>query len=232
MLGQAEVRLVCFSGFPGLLSQSSNRSIASSHQNLGQLSGQQRAPFPYPGQAPSSLTGSLGYSANLSSAGSDRASPSSVVGRTNLAAQMGFGSNANLQSLDHPPTQLPQRLPEQLTWQQQLLTQQQQHQQQQQAGYDPFGSRNQTQYPDGFQNHHGHHLPAVPTWQNAPSFSHQDLASMGHLGQGSKAVPQFDSAGRPAWAAAQGQQADYRVQMDVSGAGRGTQDRHAVLSSK
>ena len=154
-------------------SNSSHVLASSSHHNLGQLATQQRAPLPYPGQGPSSLAGSLGYSANLSSAGSDRASPSSVAARTNLAAQMGFGSNPNLQSLDQLQTQLPHR--EQLTWQQQLLAQQQQQQ-----PYDSYGS--QSLFPGGFQNHHGHHLPAVPTWQNSANPLNQPGAS-GQFGQ-------------------------------------------------
>ena len=162
-------------GFPNTLSHSSSgHALGLSHPHLGQLNTQQRAPLPYPGQVPSSLNGSLGYSANLSSAGSDRASPSSLLGRTNLAAHMGFGSNPNLQSLDQLQTRLPQR--EQLTWQQQLLAQQQH-----QAPYDLYGF--QSQHADGVQNHHSHHLPAVPMWQNpTTSFQQDPAAALGHIG--------------------------------------------------
>ena len=162
-------------GFSNTLSHSSSgHALGLSHPHLGQLNTQQRAPLPYPGQVPSSLNGSLGYSANLSSAGSDRASPSSLLGRTNLAAHMGFGSNPNLQSLDQLQTRLPQR--EQPTWQQQLLAQQQH-----QAPYDLYGF--QSQHADGVQNHHSHHLPAVPMWQNpTTSFQQDPAAALGHIG--------------------------------------------------
>ncbi|KAL0041131.1 hypothetical protein WJX77_005802 [Trebouxia sp. C0004] len=159
-------------GFSNTLSHSSSgHALGLSHPHLGQLNTQQRAPLPYPGQAASSLNGSLGYSANLSSAGSDRASPSSLLGRTNLAAHMGFGSNPNLQSLDQLQTRLPQR--QQLTWQQQLLAQQQH-----QSPIDSYGFQNQ--HAGGFQNHHSHHLPAVPTWQNPTNSFQQNLGHIGH----------------------------------------------------
>jgi len=188
------------SGFPRMLSHSaSGHALASSHPNLGQLGAQQRVPFQYPGQPPSSLNGSLGYSANLSSAGSDRASPSSVIGRTNLAAQMGFGSNPNLQSLDQLQMQLPQR--NQLNWQQQLLAQQ--HQQQ---SYDSY------QYSGGFQNRHGHHLPAVPSWQ--------DPANQ-NPGQSPRAAAHPAPANPLTWAGAQSLQGSYPMQPDSFSAGPG-----------
>lgn len=89
---------------------------------------------------------------HLSSAGSDRASPApGNMSRTNLAAQMGLGSNPNLHSLDqlgkqptpigassNPNLQSMEGMGihssqgmHQPNWQQQLLQQQQQHQQQQ-----------------------------------------------------------------------------------------------------
>lgn len=87
---------------------------------------------------------------------------------------MGFGSNPNLQSLDQLQTRLPQR--EQLTWQQQLLAQQQH-----QSPCDSFGFQNQQ--AGGLQNHHSHHLPAVPMWQNpTTSFQQNPAAALGHIG--------------------------------------------------
>jgi hypothetical protein len=87
---------------------------------------------------------------------------------------MGFGSNPNLQSLDQLQTRLSQR--EQLTWQQQLLAQQQH-----QSPYDSYGFQNQ--HVGGFQNHHSHHLPAVPRWQNpTTSFQQNPAAALGHIG--------------------------------------------------
>ena len=156
-------------GFSNTLSHSSSgHALGLPHPHLGQLNTQQRAPLPYPGHAGSSLNGSLGYSANLSSAGSDRTSPSSLLGRTNLAAHMGFGSNPNLQSLNQLQTRLPQR--EQLTWQQQH-----------QSPYDSYGFQNQQ--AGGFQNHHSHHLPAVPRWQNPTTSVQQNpAAALGHIG--------------------------------------------------
>ena len=206
------IQLIVISGVSGFLnSSSSHHALASaSHHNLGQLATQQRAPLPYPGQGPSSLAGSLGYPANLSSAGSDRASPSSVAARTNLAAQMGFGSNPNLQSLDQLPTQLPRH--EQLTWQQQLLAQQQH----QQAPYDSHG--NPSAFSGGFQNYHGHHLPAVPTWQNSANSLHQP-APPGHFGQNS------DAAAPPAsslvWNGVQGNRGPYSMHNSQLGAAQG-----------
>ena len=93
---------------------------------------------------------------------------------------MGFGSNPNLQSLDQLQTRLPQR--EQLTWQQQLLAQQQH-----QSPYDSYGFQHQHQHQHqqagGFQNHHSHHLPAVPMWQNpTTSFQQNPAAALGHIG--------------------------------------------------
>lgn len=195
-----------------MIGQSSNVH-SSSHPNLGQLNSQlnsqQRAPLPYPGQAPPSLNGSLGYSANLSSAGSDRASPSSVIGRTNLAAQMGFGSNPNLHSLDQLPTGLPQS--EQLTWQQQLLAQQQH-----QSPYESYGHQNP--YTGGFQNHHGHHLPAVPTWQDSAVSFQQGLASQGQLGHSPRAVAEAAAGGNAlAWAGPQGLQNPHSMQLNSFG---------------
>ena len=194
---------------------------SSSHPNLGQLNSQlnnqlnsqQRAPLPYPGQAPPSLNGSLGYSANLSSAGSDRASPSSLIGRTNLAAQMGFGSNPNLQSLDQLPPRLPQR--EQLTWQQQLLAQQQHP-----SPYESYGHQNP--YTGGFQNHHGHHLPAVPTWQDSAASFQQGVASQGQLGHSPRAVAEAAAGGNAlAWAGPQGLQNPHSMQPNSFGGGQG-----------
>ena len=162
-------------GFSNTLSHSSSgHALGLPHPHLGQLNTQQRAPLPYPGHAGSSLNGSLGYSANLSSAGSDRTSPSSLLGRTNLAAHMGFGSSPNLQSLDQLQTRLPQR--EQLTWQQQLLAQQQH-----QSPYDSYGFQNQ--HAGGFQSHHSHQPLAVPSWQNpTTSFQQNPAATLGHIG--------------------------------------------------
>lgn len=187
---------------------SSNHALASSsHQNLGQLATQQRAPLPYPGQGPSSLAGSLGYTANLSSAGSDRASPSSVAGRTNLAAQMGFGSNPNLQGLEQLQSQLPHR--EQLTWQQQLLAQQQH-----QAPYDSYGG--QSAFSGGFQSRQGHHLPAVPTWQNSAG-SLQQPAALGQNGQSTTTAP----ASHLAWNGGQSSQGPYPAHNNQFGVGQG-----------
>ena len=164
--GHADIVALAVSGLPSMLGQSmGGPALSSSHPGLANLGVQHKAPLPYPGQALSSLNGSLGYSANLSSAGSDRASPSSGIGRTNLAAQMGFGSNPSLSSLE----QLPQ---DQLTWQQQLLAQQQH-----QSSMGSFGHG--SHFPGGFQNHLGHHLPAVPTWQN----SAVSIGSLGQFGQ-------------------------------------------------
>ena len=188
---------------------SSNHALASSsHHNLGQLGIQQRAPLPYPGQGPSSLAGSIGYTANLSSAGSDRVSPSSVAGRTNLAAQMGFGSNPNLQGLDQLQSQLPHR--EQLTWQQQLLAQQQH-----QAPYDSYG--NQSAFPGGFQSRQGHHLPAVPTWQNSTGSLH----ALGQFGQSPTAAAPPAPASHVAWNGGQSSQGSYPVHSNQFGVGQG-----------
>ena len=206
----------CFApaGCSNMLNQSSSGHAlaSSSHQNLGQLASQQRAPLPYPGQGPSSLAGSLGYSANLSSAGSDRASPSSVAARTNLAAQMGFGSNPNLQSLDQLQTQLPHR--EQLTWQQQLLAQQQQQQ--------PYDYGSQSLFPGGFQNHHGHHLPAVPTWQNSANPLHQPAAP-GHFGQNPR-VP----VGSTGWSGSLSNHSPYSLGTGAVGIAQGVRPVHHV----
>ncbi|KAL3134789.1 hypothetical protein ABBQ32_007774 [Trebouxia sp. C0010 RCD-2024] len=183
---------------------------SSSHQDLGQLATQARAPLPYPGQGPSSLTGSLGYTANLSSAGSDRASPSSMAARTNLAAQMGFGSNPNLQSLDQMQSQIPRQ--DQFTWQQQLLAQQQQH-----APYDSYGD--QSMFPGRFSSHQdqGRHLPAVPTWQNSTNPLHQP-AALEYFGQGPRAAAPATSL---AWTGAQGQQGPYAMQHNQFGGNQG-----------
>ncbi|KAL0046021.1 hypothetical protein WJX82_011659 [Trebouxia sp. C0006] len=190
-------------GFPNTLSHSSSgHALGLSHPHLGQLNTQQRAPLPYLGQAAPSLNGSLGYSANLSSAGSDRASPSSLLGRTNLAAHMGFGSNPNLQSLDQLQTRLPQR--EQPTWQQQLLAHQQN-----QSPYDSYGFQNQQ--AGGFQNHHSHHLPAVPMWQNpTTAFQQNPAAALGHIGR--PASPSL---------LPQPLQGSYPMQLDPLGPGQG-----------
>lgn len=190
---------------------SSNHALASSsHHNLGQLASQQRAPLPYPGQGPSSLAGSLGYTANLSSAGSDRASPSSVAGRTNLAAQMGFGSNPNLQSLDQLQSQLPNH--DQLTWQQQLLAQQQQ------APYDSYET--QGAYARGFQSRQGHHLPGVPTWQNSAGSVHQPAAP-GQFSQSPTAAHAAAAASHFAWNGAQSNPGPYASHHNQYGTGQG-----------
>lgn len=187
---------------------SSNHALASSsHHNLGQLASQQRAPLPYPGQGPSSLAGSLGYTANLSSAGSDRASPSSVAGRTNLAAQMGFGSNPNLQSLDQLQSQLPNH--DQLTWQQQLLAQQQ---------HDSYGT--QGAFAKRFQSRQGHYLPAVPTWQNSAASLHQPAAP-GQFSQSPTAAAHAHAAGHFAWNGAQSNPGPYPSHHNRFGAGQG-----------
>ena len=192
---------------------SSNHALASSsHHNLGQLATQQRAPLPYPGQGPSSLAGSLGYTANLSSAGSDRASPSSVAGRTNLAAQMGFGSNPNLQGLDQLQSQLPHR--EQLTWQQQLLAQQQQHQ----APYDSYG--NQGAFSGAYQSHQGHHLPAVPTWQSSAGSLHQP-AALGQYAQSATAAAPPAPASHLSWSGGQSNQGPHPGHDNQFGVGQG-----------
>lgn len=135
----------------------------------------QAAPGPYQAQS--------AHSGQLSSAGSDRASPALGAGvhtRTNLAAQMGVGSSPNLQSLDGLGLglgaqqgfglglqQAPQ--PDQLTWQQQLLAQQQSLQHPAASGMShgySHGYSHGTAQPSGFQNHLGHQLPPVPTWQS------------------------------------------------------------------
>lgn len=200
-------------GFPNMLNRSSSHHAlaSSSHHNLGQLASQQRAPLPYPGQGPSSLTGSLGYTANLSSAGSDRASPSSVAGRTNLAAQMGFGSNPNLQSLDQLQSQLPNH--DQLTWQQQLLAQQQQ-----QAPYDSYGT--QGAFAKGFQSRQGHHLPAVPTRQNSAGSLHQSAAP-GQFSQSPTAAAHAAGGCHFAWNGAQSNPSPYSSHHSQYGTGQG-----------
>lgn len=201
-------------GFHNMLNRSgSTHALASlSHPDLGQLATQQRAPRPYPGQGPSSLTGSLGYTANLSSAGSDRASPSSTAARTNLAAQMGFGSDPNLQGLDQIQTQLPRQ--DQLTWQQQLLAQQQQ----QQAPYGSLAGR--SMFSGGFQSHQGQgrHLSAVPTWQNSAN-PLQQPATLGYHGQGPRAPAPASSL---AWNGAHSHQGPYASHHNQFGAGHGT----------
>ena len=168
----------------------------------------------------------IAYTGNLSSAGSDRASPApGGASRTNLAAQMGMGSNPNLQGLDqyasqrdsaglgmhsnlrlhtveHLGTQLSQG--PQLNWQQQLLQQQQQQQQVQYA--EPAGMFSQG-LAGGFRNHLGHPLPPVPSWQGgAPG----QQGGAGQTGSGPHALGLLGNHQR-----LQGQfaEADFQVQM-------------------
>ena len=139
-----------------------------------------------------------------------------MAARTNLAAQMGFGSNPNLHSLDQLQTQLPNR--EQLTWQQQLLAQQQQQQ-----PYESYG--NQGLLSGGFHSHHGHHLPAVPTWQNSASGVHQH-AALGQLGQNPTAP-----GGSPGWNSGQSNQDPYAMHTSQYAAGQGTLLPHPFTHS-
>ena len=89
---------------------------------------------------------------------------------------MGYGSNPSLQSLDQPSNQIPHQ--DQLTWQQQLLAQQQHP-----SAFDSSGlSGGRGHLSGGFQNHLGHHLPAVPSWQSSANPLGMP-GNLGHFGQ-------------------------------------------------
>lgn len=120
---------------------------------------------------------------------------------------MGLGSNPNLQMLDQLGMQVSQghqfglqgSQGHPLNWQQQGLLQQQQHQQYLQHKQLQQLQQQQQHYPNapglfsqglpggfqgqsGFQNHLGHQLPPVPSWQG--SASGQQGTGAGQYGSG------------------------------------------------